>query len=77
MNPILAPRRRRTEIEKWTLWHDVNFHYNGKLPRDVLMVVYEQAWELGHADGYNMVEYYYDILVEMVEKIFELKEDEK
>ena len=66
MNPILAARLEKEHDEKEKLFNEITY---GSLPLPVRKMIFETAWELGHSSGPNEVEYYYNDLTELQEKI--------
>lgn len=52
--------------------HDLAAEYGtDKLPDNVQCLIFSKAYEDGHADGYQSVEYHYEELAEFVLKILE------
>lgn len=66
MNPILKARLEREHDEKEKLFNEITY---GELPLPIRKMIFETAWELGHSSGSNEVEYYYNDLTELQEKI--------
>ena len=74
MNPILKARLEREHDEKEKLFNDITY---GNLPLPVRKAIFEKAWELGHSSGPNEVEYFYNDLTELQEKIQALYEEQR